>query len=145
MLKNHLKSNRVCEKCSKNRNSNLFFNKYFENSYLKSILLIFHSKKYFRILKESNIKIACLNSFQKNYLIDLGIDIAKLHILENPLPVPSSYQVYNPQSNFVIYAGAIEKNKGVFELCSAWKDKKIDGVSLHIVGDGDQKEELQKF
>ena len=144
LLKNHLKSNRVCEKCSKNRNSNLFFNKYFENSYLKSILLIFHSKKYFRILKESNIKIACLNSFQKNYLIDLGIDIAKLHILENPLPVPSSYQVYNPQSNFVIYAGAIEKNKGVFELCSAWKDKKIDGVSLHIVGDGDQKEELQK-
>ena len=144
LLKNHLKSNRLCEKCSKNRNSNLFFNKYFENSYLKSILLIFHSKKYFRILKESNIKIACLNSFQKNYLIDLGIDIAKLHILENPLPVPSSYQVYNPQSNFVIYAGAIEKNKGVFELCSAWKDKKIDGVSLHIVGDGDQKEELQK-
>jgi hypothetical protein len=144
LLKNHLKSKRVCEKCSKNRNSNLFFNKYFENSYLKSILLIFHSKKYFRILKESNIKIACLNNFQKNYLIDLGIDIAKLHILENPLPVPSSYQVYNPQSNFVIYAGAIEKNKGVFELCSAWKDKKIDGISLHIVGGGDQKEELQK-
>lgn len=144
LLKNHLKSKRVCEKCSKNRNSNLFFNKYFENSYLKSILLIFHSKKYFRILKESNIKIACLNSFQKNYLIDLGIDIAKLHILENPLPLPSSYQVYNPQSNFVIYAGAIEKNKGVFELCSAWKDKKIDGISLHIVGGGDQKEELQK-
>ena len=144
LLKNHLKSNSVCEKCSKNRNSNLFFNKYFENSYLKSILLIFHSKKYFRILKESNIKIACLNSFQKNYLINLGIDIAKLHILENPLPAPSSHQVYNPQSNFVIYAGAIEKNKGVFELCSAWKDKKLDGVSLHIVGDGDQKEELQK-
>ena len=47
LLKNHLKSNRVCEKCSKNRNSNLFFNKYFENSYLKSILLIFHSKKVF--------------------------------------------------------------------------------------------------
>ena len=144
LLKNHLKSKSVCEKCSKNTKSNLFFNKYFENSYLKSILLIFHSKKYFRILKESNIKVVCLNSFQKNYLINLGIDVAKLHILENPLPESSSPQVYNPQSNFVIYAGAIENNKGVFELCSAWKEKKIDSVSLHIVGDGDQKEELQK-
>ena len=143
LLKNHLNSNSICEKCSKNRKSNLFFNKYFENSYLKSIILIFHSKKFFKILKKSNIKIGCLNNFQKKYLIEIGIDSSKLHILENPLPGELSNNVYKPQSNYVIYAGAIEESKGVFELCSAWKDKKIDGVSLYIVGDGDQKKELQ--
>ena len=142
LIKNHIKSKSNCNMCSKDYKSNLFFNKYFKNSYIKSFFLILYSKRYFQILKNSNIKIVCLNNFQKQYLIKLGISKTKIHILENPISIPSKLPFYNYGSKYVVYAGILEESKGVYELCNSWK-KVNNGINLYIVGTGSQKNILE--
>jgi glycosyltransferase involved in cell wall biosynthesis len=143
LLKNHIKSGQICAMCAKDKKSNLFFNKYYENSYIKSFFLILYSKKYFNILRKSNIKIICLNIFQKNFLIKLGISESKIHILENPISVPTSTPTYNHKSNYVIYAGTLDNDKGVYELCNAWRKFNNGAISLYIIGTGPLQDTLK--
>lgn len=42
--KNHLNNSSFCKSCNFNENNTLFFNKYFEDSYLKSLFVIYYSK-----------------------------------------------------------------------------------------------------
>ena len=70
LKKNHLRDELLCNKCSMKKSDSLYFNKYYKESLIKSLLLTMYSKRYFNIIKNNDIQIACLNNFQKNYLID---------------------------------------------------------------------------
>ena len=47
-----------------------FFNKYFKDSYIKSILAIRFGKKLNKVIANKNFNILVLTNFHKNYLIE---------------------------------------------------------------------------
>ena len=118
----HLKNNIVCPACGFSNKNTILLNKYFQDSYFKSILLIIYSKKYYKILKKS--KLVTLTIFQKNFLIEDGFKSENINVLHNPLLIDdkleSSSFNFEPKS-YIIYAGLISSEKGVGVLIDTFK------------------------
>ena len=53
--KTHLEGSKICKGCGGDKRSLKYFNKYFEGSYLKSFLVNYYGKRYYKILKNENI------------------------------------------------------------------------------------------
>ncbi len=141
LKKNHLRDELFCNKCSMRKSDSFYLNKYYKASLIKSLLLTLYSKRYFNIIKNNDIQIACLNNFQKNYLIRLGIDKSKLNILHNPMPINVTKNTFDFDSSYALYAGRIDSSKGVDLLINAWLNSKMKDIRLKIIGEG----ELLKF
>ena len=137
LKKNHLREELFCSKCSMRKSDSLYLNKYYKESLIKSLLLTMYSKRYFNIIKNNDIQIACLNNFQKNYLIGLGIDKSKLNILHNPMPINVTENTFDFDSSYALYAGRIDSSKGVDLLINAWLNSKMKDIRLKIIGEGD--------
>ena len=142
MAKNHFKENGNCPACANSRISSKFLNKYFDESWLKSIFLWHFSKNYIKILKTYRLKILVLNNFHKDYLYNLGVTSDKIYNFHNPIG-QLNYS-YNPDSDYVIYAGRINNSKGVADLINAWVDSNIEGLQLKVIGHGDLLDKLKR-
>lgn len=138
LLKNHLKEKNLCFACSKLSNNRAVFNKYYDESYLKSFVLILYSKKFIKLLKNEELKIFVINKFHKEKLINSGVEKNKISIFYNPLSLESTAYEYNPDSNFVVFAGRITKSKGIEELVILWNKTNLNNLKLKIIGNGDQ-------
>ncbi len=137
-IKRHLNGNRTCPGCGLYGGKKVF-NKYFQNSYLKSLLVIYYGKKYFKIISSSKFKIIVLTNFHKNYLIDKNISKG-VTVLNNFISV-----IEEQEKNFddyMVYAGRISKEKGVKELIDAFKKAKLENMHLKIIGNGPQLQNL---
>jgi len=142
LAKNHLKGNKRCNACGFEYKNSQFINKYFDSSYVKSLVLYFYSLKYFKILKNSKIKIIAVNNFHKIQLIKFGISEDKIRVINNPLNTKNT-PVRTKEKN-IIYAGRLSKEKGLVELIEAWLEADIKNFNLKIIGDGDLQKELEK-
>ena len=120
LLKNHLRGKRFCNACGITETRAVIFNKYFEESFLKSFFIIKYGKKYFRILNDSFLKILVLTDFHRNYLINLGIN-----------------------DNYIVYAGRISEEKGVEDLIKSFKLSNLQEFKLKIVGEGPKYQYLE--
>lgn len=141
--KKHVERGSTCNACgyvSKNR----IFNKYFVNSYLKSFLVNYYGKKYFKILKNSDFKILVLTVFQKEFLCNLGFDRNRIFILPNYLSAENKQTNVNNLENNLIYAGRISKEKGVEELITCFLNSNLIDFTLKIFGDGPDLEHLKE-
>lgn len=140
-IKNHLKNKQFCKACGLKQKKLKFFNKYFNNSYLKSLILILYSKKYYKILKDEKIKILTITNFHKDKIIENGIDPSKVYLFSNPIQKTDFIQTsYNEDS--VIYAGRLTEMKGVENLLDCWtKLIKVD-TKLKIIGSGELRQKL---
>lgn len=52
---------------------------------------------------------------------------------------------YNISGTVFIYVGRLVRLKGIMELLAAWQSVKLSNVTLLLVGDGEQREELESF
>lgn len=141
--KNHLISKQDCKACGYKFSRSKSFNKYYENSLIKSFLLIRHGKSFDKVLKNPFFKIVVLTQFQKKFMKEIGFN-NKIEVLRNIIEPPDDRNKYNPESEYIIYAGRISEEKGVEELISAFlkfSDKKL---KLKIIGDGPLKKLLEK-
>lgn len=139
--KSHLSDDEYCSKCG--FSGTKIFNKYYKSSYLKSFFLIRYGKKYKKILKNFDLKILVMTDFQKKYLIENGLSSKKIFLYENPINnLKKINNLYNENSDYVVYAGRISDAKGVKELISSWKRSNIKNLNLKIIGEG---ESLQKL
>lgn len=139
--KGHLKGKAFCNACSMENKSTLYLNKYYKDSLIKSILLWRFSRKYVKILRKFPLKILVLNNFHKKYLSNLNVDNKKIFNFYNPIFYNKN--TYNPDSNYVVYAGRLNHEKGLTELLSAWKCSQIEKLNLIIIGTGDLYEPLK--
>lgn len=136
LLKKHIGVNSFCLACGLKNSDFNFFNKYFKNSYLKSLLVNRYGKKYFKILKSNNLKILVLTNFHKQSLIKLGFESRNIFVFKNYLEI-NKFSNQNPiKENSIIYAGRISEEKGVEELIKTFL--KINDISfeLKLIGDG---------
>lgn len=142
LSKNHLQGSSVCSACNFDSKRSKFFNKYFEESILKSLIIISYSKKFLKIIRDLPIYIIAINKFHNKALINLGIDKEKLSIIYNPINIQKNNSF--KKNNFIVYAGRMSKEKGVENLLLAWKEAKLDNFELHLIGDGPIREDLKK-
>jgi len=137
-LKKHLRNFEICPMCSfKKESSFSIFNKYYKNSYIKSFILILHSKKFLNLIKKFNITIFALSNFQKQILINGGIKENSIKIFSNPSS-SNLKNLHNYKSRIFTYAGKIDKSKGVEELVNTWVKLDLDNYYLYIIGTGPQ-------
>ena len=133
--KAHLKGKAFCYACSMEDSSTFFFNKYYKDSWVKSLLLWRYSKKYINILRKFPLKILVLNDFHKKYLSNLNVDNNK--ILNYYNPIFSHKNTYNPDSDYLVYAGRLNREKGLTELLKAWRSSETEDMKLVIIGAGE--------
>ena len=130
----HLQGKKSCEACGMEKKINLF-NKYYEDSYIKSFFVIIYGKKYFKLLKKSKIKLLVLTKFHKNFISSLGIDSNKVRILPNYLSTDNIVEKSKP-NNSIVYAGRISKEKGVEELIASFLKSNLLNIDLKVIGEG---------
>ena len=131
----HKGKNKFCPRCGFSGN---FFNKYYKESYFKSLYLIFFNKKYVKILKKENMTILVLNKFHKISMENIGIPAVKIKTFFNPISfIEKDNFTYNKESNYVVYAGRLTKEKGISELLKIWSDCSFIDYSLRVIGDGE--------
>lgn len=129
-----------CFKCGNKKTRISLFNKYFENSYIKSFFVVMYGKRYINILKEYNLKIIALNEFCKEYLIKKGVNEDKVFKNYNPLDIFEG-STYSADSEYVVYAGSLTEQKGVKDLLESWKESKIN-LRLLVIGSGQLENEI---
>lgn len=140
--KKHVLKENTCSACGYN-SKNRIFNKYFQDSYLKSVLVNYYGRKYFNILKNKNFKIFVLTNFQKKFLCNLGFDGKRIVVLPNYLNMEDrNLQTEIKRSN-LIYAGRISREKGVEELINSFLSSQLVNFNLKIFGDGPDLEYLK--
>ena len=143
---NHLKTDHTCPKCGMINKRSSFFNKYFKESFLKSVFMIIYGKKYFKILKSNHNKIFVLTDFHKNYLIKLGLEKEKITTFPNYLDFKSNVNDSNNIfSDYVIYAGRISEEKGVYELIKSFLEVNVPNLKLKIIGNGPNLNKLRQI
>ena len=141
--KNHLGNKKICEACGIQKNSKKIFNKYFENSYIKSFFAIRYGKKYLNILKNSKVKIVLLTDFHKQFLIKKGINQNRITVIPNFISIKDTKN-NTASNNYLVYAGRVSKEKGLFELLETFNKLEMNEVSLKIIGDGPLLSSLKK-
>jgi glycosyltransferase involved in cell wall biosynthesis len=142
-LRKHLKGESFCAACGIENKNYRFFNKYFQDSYLKSFFVVIYGKKFFEILKNQNLSILVLTDFHKKYLQELGIKESKISIFPNYINMPISNN-HKYADEYIIYAGRVSKEKGLEELITTFLNAQINNMHLKVVGDGPQLKSLQK-
>ena len=137
----HLNLSGFCEACGLIKKRGQIFNKYFSNSYIKSIMVIRHSTKLYKFIMGTNFKIIVLTSFHKNFLISCGVQKENIYIIPNPISFTNHSEKISIKE--VIYAGSISKEKGLIELIDIFERLELDEYILRIIGDGPLLKELK--
>ena len=139
LSKNHIGSNTLCMGCGNKYNKSKILNKYFKDSWLKSILVMRYGKSFFKILKSHSFPIFVLTDFHKRFLKSLGFNENRITVLRNYIN-PQNIKTNNTPKieKYIVYAGLISKEKGVEELIEAFKKSKLisEGYKLKIIGNG---------
>lgn len=142
MANNHLKTKQFCKACGFKKKRFKFFNQYFKESYLKSLALIWYSKKYFKILTTGHIRLIAISNFHKSKLIKNGVPKDKISVVHNPINSFNENKV--EKLNKIIYAGRISAEKGLDELIKSFNKSNLKNYQLLIIGEGSDKQNLLK-
>ena len=134
-IRNHLEDKEACSACGMEYQKFRIFNKYFDNSYLKSIFIIFYGRAYFNVIKDDFFNLFVLTKFHKEYLSSLGVNEGKIFVLPNSIKITNTAK---PKGNerFILYAGRISEEKGVEELIDAFTRISDNDLKLKIIGEG---------
>lgn len=132
----------ICEKCiNKKFSLSGIVNKCYRKSILQSIVAQL-SFWYYGVIKVfDNIDyFFVLTNFQKEKVIELGIDKNKIILKPNSLEM--NFNIQENKKDYT-YVGRLEESKGIYELLKVW-DRLDERYLLTVVGSGDIEEKLKK-
>lgn len=140
--KQHSPKNKRCDACGFENPFLFVLNRYYKDSYIKSIALYFYSVKFFDILKNYPVTLLALNDFHKTKLIEKGVVEEKIEVFHNPIKFDKD--ITKDKNSYLVYAGRISKEKGVEEVIKSWLNSDISHFDLYIIGEGELKSYLEK-
>jgi len=144
-VKKHIPDKSFCKACG-NKYSHWVFNKYFEKSILKSILISIYGKRYISIIKNSKLKLLVLTEHHKKFLKEEFGVFKNVKVFPNFIDLQHILdEKVEKQQKYLIYAGRISQEKGVKELIDAFLDCNLKKIKLNIVGTGPELENLKKL
>lgn len=139
LMSRHLNNKNFCFACGLTKKNFKLFNKYFENSFLKSFAILIYGKKYIKILNNEKLKILVLTNFHKRFIEDYIHLKSRIYTHPNFLEVENIYEEKNQEdqfSKYFIYAGRISQEKGVEELVQTFIKLGLKDFKLKIIGEG---------
>ena len=139
----HLNDDEFCRKCGYSKKGIGSINKYFKDSYIKSLLVTHYGKEYFKILKDPFFKLAVLTEFHKKYLENLEFQY-KIFVFYNYLETKDTVKK-EVEDSYLVYAGRISSEKGVQELINSFTKSKLSNFKLKIIGEGPLSLNLNSF
>ena len=131
----HLKKNKICFACGYNKKPLNFINKYFQESFLKSFLVVIYGKKYFKIIKNEDLKLFVLTNYHKEFLLNQNIRKNNVEVVPNYFKIENN-NFKNKEGKYLVYAGRISEEKGVEELIKAFLNCNFNDINLKIIGSG---------
>lgn len=79
------------------------------------------------------------SDFQKEKLVQQGLNRSKIFLKPNFNSVELEYDHYQNREQIVLFVGRLSDEKGLLDLLIAWKKMRIPGFQLEIVGEGENK------
>lgn len=140
----NMRTKKICEKCLKGNYFHPLWERCHKNSFIASVMISFETSihKLFR-LYENNIDLFHVPSnFMGTKLIQAGINKQKIEHLFYTIDMDKFSPHYEFEDYFVYY-GRLALEKGIMTLLKAMNG--IISSKLIIVGDGPQKQELEKY
>ena len=135
--KNHIPKNEICSACGQFSSRYRIFNKYFLNSYIKSLMVVFYGKRYFNLLKSGNFKIVVLTKFHKKFLSKLGVSNERISVIPNLFDIDAKQsQIKMSNREYLVYGGRISEEKGIEELIKTFLSCNFHNLYLKIIGNG---------
>ena len=137
----HLNGKQICPACGYKKKPLSIFNKYFNESYFKSLFAILYGKKYLNIIKNLDF-VFVLTDFHKNFLRDKNYRNKEIINLPNYIEIKENNYTKKPKDYF-IYAGRISEEKGIKDLIKSFQISNFSDIYLKIVGDGPELNKLK--
>jgi glycosyltransferase involved in cell wall biosynthesis len=137
--KKHLKDYDFCPACGVEKS--IFFNKYFKDSFIKSLFVIRFSKKLYKSLKNSKFRLALLTNHHKEILIKNEFIEDQLFVFPNYISTINNSE--NLREKQFLYAGRVSVEKGVEELIASFLSLSIGDYCLKIIGTGPELKRLK--
>lgn len=138
---NHVNKDSECGACGMSDREMGIFNKYFTNSYLKSLFVIRYGVNYFKLIKNKDLKLLVLTNFHKKFLINQGFKDKNVFVMRNNVG-QNLPEALDNKEKIITYAGRISREKGVEEIISAFIKSNLADFELNIIGDGPLKNYL---
>ena len=137
--KKHLEGYDFCPACGVEKS--IFFNKYFKESFVKSLFVIRFSKKLYKLLKNSNFRLATLTNHHKKILVQNRFRENQLFVIPNYISTINNSE--NLRGKQFLYAGRVSVEKGVEELIASFLSLSLSNYCLKIIGTGPEFEKLK--
>lgn len=142
-----LKDNLPCEKCVGEIGTKALFYKCYRNS-LTATLPLFLMNLFHKIIGTYRNKIDAfitLTEFSKSIFIKGGIPPNKVFVKPNFITLDNNIIIKPSDRKDIVFVGRVSEEKGVDLLLKAWEQiKAYDNNNLIIIGDGPEKEKLEK-
>ncbi|MBT8765791.1 glycosyltransferase family 4 protein [Metapseudomonas boanensis] len=87
----------------------------------------------------------CLSEFQRGLMINAGLPSEKVHVKPNFYPGNPPVTAWAQRKPYVIFAGRLTAEKGLFSLLRAWQAWGAAAPELRLVGDGELRPELERM
>ena len=138
LFKHHLQNNNHCSSCGAINNKKTIFNKYFNDSYLKSLAVLLYGRKYIDILNDKNTNLIVLTEHHKKFIEKHLYTEKVVTVYPNILETKewSNKENNYDHGKYIIYAGRISKEKGVENLIESFINTQIKDLNLKIIGIG---------
>lgn len=138
------KDKNICEKCINGKYINCIKNKCVKGSTLKSVLGAIEGQYYRnkKIYTKKIDKIITPSEFYKEKMICDGIKEEKITAIHNFIDT-EEYNLKVEDNGYALYLGRLSREKGILNLIQAFLN--IKQGKLYIVGDGPEKENIEKF
>ena len=133
----HYRESIQCIECSVRNKSNSYKYKCYKNSLIMTYLVNKFSQFQFYLLAKRNVKkIFVLNNFQKELMVEAGLDKNKIFLTKNIVKIKPRDRGQNNIHNKFYFVGRYVEEKGILDLISAWKELDTSNFELHLIGQG---------
>lgn len=136
------KKGQICEDCINKGLGQALKNRCYRNSFSQTLIMYAMLKIHRLMGTYKKINYIVLTEFNKNKLLNLVNNEERVYV--KPNFIEKRERLSRILENYFVYIGRLDEIKGIKFLIESWKNIS-DDINLYIIGDGPEKENIEKF